>query len=116
MRVVADMLSVLLAAIVLASATLDFRGTPQITELIKRLGYRPGFERLLGLVKIAGALGLLIGLAVPLLGELAAACFVAYFLLAVRGHWKAGDTRQDTAPAVMLAGLSAVTLLLGILS
>ena len=57
-----DILSVLLALVALGSAFADFRGLPQIQALMNRLGYRPGFERALGSIKVVGAAGLLVGL------------------------------------------------------
>jgi hypothetical protein len=108
---VSIILSLLLAVVMLASAAMDFRGAPQIIDLVARMGRLPGFERTLGLIKILGALGLLVGLAIPMLGVLAALGLTIYFALAVRIHSKLGDSTTETAPAVGLFAVSALTLL-----
>ena len=104
-------LSLVLAIVMLGSAAMDFRGAQQIIDLVARMGRYPGFERTLGLIKIVGALGLLIGLAMPTLGILAALGLTIYFALAVRIHSRLGDTTAETAPAIGLFALSALTLL-----
>lgn len=104
-------LSMVLAIVMLGSAAMDFRGAPQIIDLVARMGRFQGFERTLGLIKILGALGLLIGLAMPTLGILAALGLTTYFALAVRVHSRLGDTTSETAPALGLFTLSALTLL-----
>ncbi|MEU9835195.1 DoxX family protein [Streptosporangium sp. NPDC048047] len=47
----------------------------------------------LGLLLAAGSLGLLAGIAVPVLGTLAAAGLVLYFLGALAAHLRVGDRR-----------------------
>jgi hypothetical protein len=111
MSEVSVILSLVLAVIMLASAAMDFRGSQQIVDLVARMGRLPGFERTLGLFKILGALGLLIGLANPTLGILAALGLTIYFALAVRIHSRLGDTTAETAPAIGLFAFSALTLL-----
>jgi len=56
----------------------------------------------LGMLLAAGSLGLLTGFAVPLLGTLAAAGLVAYFVGAIGAHLRVGS-RQLVGPAVFLA-------------
>jgi hypothetical protein len=73
-------LSLVLAFVMLGSAAMDFRGAPQIIDLVARMGRLPGFERTLGLIKILGALGL-------------------------------RDSTAETAPAIGLFAVSALTLL-----
>ena len=108
---VSIILSILLALVMLASAAMDFRGAPQVIDLVERMGRLPGFERTLGLIKILGALGLLLGLAIPTLGILAALGLTIYFALAVRIHSRLGDSTAETAPAIGLFAVSALTLL-----
>ena len=102
--------SILLALIAAASAAMDFRGTPQVRQLMHRLGYRPGFERFLGLLKAIGALGLLIGLWSHGLGIVAAIGFVLYFAMALKAHLQIGDPVREEIGAVLLLILSAVTM------
>jgi uncharacterized membrane protein YphA (DoxX/SURF4 family) len=116
MLVIFDILSVVLAVICLGSAFMDFKGHPQVLEVMERLGYKPGFQRTLGLIKILAAVGLLIGLGVHYLGDVALVGLVVYFFLAVRAHRKVEDSRQDTLPATLLLALSGLTLVVGLLS
>jgi DoxX-like family len=108
--------SLLLALVAAASATMDFRGAPQVRELMHRLQYRPGFERFLGLIKVLGALGLVVGLFVHGLGLAAAIGFVLYFALAVKAHVNLGDAPSAYLPAAVLLALSALTLVAGLAS
>jgi hypothetical protein len=63
----------------------------------------------LGLVLGAGALGLLVGLVVPVLGTLAAAGLVLYFILAVFAHLRAHA--YNFGPWSVFFTLSAASLL-----
>ncbi len=108
--------SLLLALVAAGSASLDFRGAPQVLELMHRLQYRPGFERFLGLVKVIGALGLIVGLFVHGIGLAAAIGFVLYFALAVKAHVNLGDAPMAYLPPIVLLALSAVTLVTGLAS
>ncbi|GIF62277.1 hypothetical protein Ais01nite_03120 [Asanoa ishikariensis] len=64
----------------------------------------------LGVLLAAGSLGLLAGFAVPLLGTLAAAGLVAYFVGAFGAHLRVGS-RDLVGPAVFLAlSVAALTL------
>ena len=108
--------SLLLAFTAGASAMMDFRGAPQVLELMHRLQYRPGFERFLGLIKALGALGLLIGLFVHGIGLAAGIGFVLYFALAVKAHVNLGDPPMTYLPPIALLALSAVVLVTGLAS
>ncbi|MEU6207936.1 DoxX family protein [Micromonospora musae] len=67
----------------------------------------------LGMLLAAGSVGLLSGFAVPLLGALAAAGLVLYFVGALGAHLRVGS-RQLVGPAVFLAVcLAALVLNLG---
>ena len=56
----------------------------------------------LGVVLSTAALGLLLGLAVPIVGTAAAAGVVVYFCTAIGAHLRVGD-RHLAAPSVFLA-------------
>ena len=93
------MLPVYVSITLLAAA---FNGAAAIANLIgheypKREADRNRIPRSLvrpfGVLLGAGALGLLIGFAVPALGALAAAGLVGYFLVALGAHVRAGNYR-----------------------
>ncbi|WP_371570958.1 DoxX family protein [Streptomyces canus] len=67
----------------------------------------------LGLVKIAGALGLLAGIAYRPLGIAAATGVVLYFLGAVMTHVRGGDKKGSATPAVIML-LAVAPLVLGV--
>ncbi|MDH6704700.1 hypothetical protein P3T27_001403 [Kitasatospora sp. MAA19] len=67
----------------------------------------------LGVAKAAGAVGLLVGLAVPVIGELAAAGLVLYFTGAVIIVLRARDYAHVPFP-VIYAVPAAVALVLGL--
>lgn len=111
MAAIATFLSVVTAIVMLGLGAYDFTGPQRVLELVRRLGHRPGFHRTLGLLKILGGLGLLVGLAIGWIGVLAAIGLVVYFVLAVRAHARLGDSGAETIPAAGLFILSALTLI-----
>nr|WP_237270733.1 DoxX family protein [Streptomyces caniscabiei] len=104
-------LAVVLSLLLLASARGDIVRDPKITDGLKALGVPDNWFVPLGLVKIAGALGLLVGIAYRPLGIAAAIGVVLYFLGAVITHIRAGDKKGLGTPAViMLVSVAPVVL------
>jgi len=95
----------------LASGAYDFTMPQNVLILMDRLGHRPNFVRTLGLLKILGGFGLLVGLVFGVIGVLAALGLVVYFILAIRAHSKIGDSGAATLPAAAMFILSALTLI-----
>lgn len=116
MSTISIILSIVLALVLIASAIRDFSGPPEVLDIVRRLGYRPGFERTLGIIKGLGGLGLAIGVAWAPIGVLAAAGSCAYFVLAVRAHAKLGDPGRESMPAAVLFGVSFLTLVTRVLA
>ena len=98
------------------SAIYDFVGPAALKADIARWGYQPGFERVLGLIKLVGAWGLFIGMVANKIGLLASAGFVVYFLLAIRTHKKVNDPQSKTLPAIILLGLSVACVTAGLMA
>jgi hypothetical protein len=114
--VIAAVLSVLLASVLALSAVRKLGHRPEVVATYTRVGVPE--ERLdhLALILLAGAAGLVAGLAWAPLGVAAAAGVVAYFVLAVIAHVRAGDTAHVATPAVILAlGVAALALRLATL-
>ncbi|MFB7935699.1 DoxX family protein [Streptomyces sp. NPDC056049] len=105
-------LAVLLALALSASAFMTFTRNPAVAGNMTKLGVPEGWLPWLGAAKVAGALGLLAGLAVPALGAAAAVGLALYFAGAVVTHLRAKD--YELAPALALTALPAVTLVLRI--
>lgn len=76
------------------------------------LGFSVGVYRFLGGLEVAGAAGLLVGLAVPALGGLAAAGLLLLLAGALVTHVRSRDHVQEMAPAVVAAGVVALYLAL----
>ncbi|MEV0320686.1 DoxX family protein [Streptomyces sp. NPDC050658] len=85
--------TVLAAAMVTFSAVSVFLRSKWVMEPMADYGVPMSWLPWLGTAKAAGALGLVVGLAVPAIGVAAGICLVAYFLGAVvtvvRAHWYA---------------------------
>ena len=107
---------VVLGTITSLSAIYDFVGPAALKADIARWGYRPGFERVLGLIKLAGAWGLFVGMFSNVIGILASIGFVAYFALAINTHKKAADPMSQAIPAIVLMGLSVAALVAGLMA
>jgi hypothetical protein len=109
MDVLSTTLAVVVALVCLGSAVADFKVLPQILETMERLRMPIRIIPALGAMKVAGALGLLIGIWIDALGSYAAFCLSLYFLAATGLHLRARDTAAQTAPAAALFVLSVVT-------
>ncbi len=106
-------LSIITALVVGGSGVYDFSGPPQVLQLMRDLGYKPGFERSLGIIKLAAAVGLLLSLlgGVITLGLLSSFGLICYFGLAVRAHRRLGHETNEIIPAYALLALSGLTFL-----
>ncbi len=111
MDLTSHILSILLAIICFASAYADFTLKPQVVESLTHLKVPIRIMPALGIAKIAGALGLLIGFSNDGLRVYAALCLSIYFLLAIWFHLRVRDTLKGTAPAMVLCALSIATLI-----
>ncbi|MFE3404045.1 DoxX family protein [Streptomyces anulatus] len=105
---------VLLALALGASAVLTFTRNEAITASMGKVGVPGTWFPWLASLKAAGALGLLVGLGVPLIGSAAAIGVFLYFVGAVVTHLRVKD--YEIAPPVVLALLAAAALVLRVLS
>lgn len=110
-------LSVVIAVVLVATAVADLTHQPQIVATMQRLGMPDRFESVVGLVKLAAALGLVVGLvharprAQGGLTLVVAWCLVAYFVVALVFHVRARDSVKELAPAVAMGAASLVLAL-----
>ncbi|MGY0233999.1 DoxX family protein [Longispora urticae] len=105
--------TVLAAAWVGFSAFSLLRGAQFVVDPLVEYGVPRAWWTWLGLAKAAGAVGLLVGLAVPLIGVLAACGLIAYFTGAVITVLRARSYRTVAFPLLYLAPVAAA-LVLGI--
>jgi DoxX-like family len=103
--------SILLAALLLASAAIKItRREPYVQGYLK-VGVPEERLNQLALLLIAGAGGLLLGLAWAPIGIAAAACLVVYFALAIAAHLRADDFESLPVPVAMeMLALAALVL------
>jgi hypothetical protein len=111
-------MSLYLAVTVTAVVVYAFSGIAAIAHLRVIL---PGMARVgvpeswlvfpIGILKVAGALGLLLGLfGVPLIGAAAAIGLILYFVCAVYTHLRAGDYSVQFGLAIFLVFLATAAL------
>ena len=113
MFVATVIVSVLLALALLGSAAGKLTENPKIVENMAKLNVPPTLVPRLALLEIAGAVGLLVGLAVPALGAAAAIGTILYFVGAITYHVRAEDKELAPAAVLMLVGVAALVLRLG---
>ena len=112
MTLAAAILAVLLALIFFALGTAKILALPRMRELATEAGFSVAAYRRIGVLEVAGAVGLLIGLAVPLIGALAGAGLLLLLAGAVVVHLRKGDGPQKYAPAAVCGLLVAGYLVL----
>jgi hypothetical protein len=83
-----------------------------IVEVLTRVGVAPARIPLLGTLQILGALGVVVGIWMPVLGMLATLCLTLYYLGAMFSHLRIKDTAAGTAPATALFVVALVTTVL----
>jgi hypothetical protein len=107
-------LTVLLAAMCLSSASMKLRKHEKVVSVIGgTVGVPARYFPVLAALELAGAAGILIGLRFAPLGIAAAVGLVLYFVGALIGHLRVGDTKNLAMPLPTLA-LSIVVLVLRI--
>jgi hypothetical protein len=81
---------------------------PFIERSLDRVGCPPPVRRVLPFVKLDSAIGLTIGLFVPIVGVVTVVALVAYFVVAIAFHVRSGDTAVNTVPAIAMLVVVAV--------
>ena len=114
MLIASHVLSVVLAFVCVASAYADLKMMPQIVEIMTKLKMPIRIIPALGIAKLAGAAGLMVGFSNNNLRIYAAFCLAVYFVLATWCHVRVRDTTANTIPALALCLVSIATLLTSI--
>lgn len=108
--------TVLLAAMTAGSAAKKLQRDPQVLDIIGgTVGVPDRYFPVLAALELAGAAGILIGLWLTPIGIAAALGLVAYFVGAMIGHLRVGDTKGLAMPIVPLL-LSIAVLVLRLLT
>ena len=108
--------SAVAAAANIFAAINDFTRPKWLLANMTRLRVPESWLPVLGLLKAAGALGLLIGIGAPLIGIAAAAGLTLYFIGAVITHLRARDFALGNGGPVFFLLLALAALVLGIYS
>jgi len=102
--------SVLAAAANIFSATCDFVRYKQVSIAMAKAGVPESWMTRLGILKAAGALGLLAGIGMPLIGTAAAVGLILFFIAAIITHLRAGDYSFGLAAVFLLLAVAALAL------
>jgi DoxX-like family len=103
--------AVVLSVMLVGSAAAKFTRQPSVVASLSALAVPASWFAPLGVVEIAGAFGLLAGIALAPLGVAAAVGVALYFLGALGAHLRAKDTKGITAPAGILVLALVVAVL-----
>jgi hypothetical protein len=95
------------------AASLNFAGAESVRVVADRLQISRRWMIPLGALLAAGAIGLLTGLAVPVLGAAAAIGLIVYFVCAVTAHVRVRDRDIGGAAFFLLLAAAALTTNIG---
>jgi DoxX-like family len=99
------------------AATADFMRLKFVLITAAKAGVPESWLPMLGILKTAGALGLLVGLiGVPLIGTAAAIGLILFFVGAIITHLRARDYSQQFGLAIGFLLLAVATLVLSLAS
>ncbi|MGO9925083.1 MAG: DoxX family protein [Mycobacterium sp.] len=102
----------LLAVLFTFSSLIKLVGVRQSLAIRDHLGVKPTQWRVVGLLELAGVVGVLAGLAWAPIGVAAAVGLALLVLGAIIFHVRAADSAADIAPAVIGLGLAVGTAIL----
>ena len=115
MSIATIVLSALLALAYLGSGSLKLVGAKQSLQMRDQLRVGAQLWRLVGALEVAGALGLAVGLVVPVLGIAAAVGLALLMVGGIGAHARAQDLR-NAGPAALLLVLAVVTVVVRVAS
>ncbi len=90
------------------AATLNFIGAESVKAVADRVEVSQRWMVPFGILLASGAVGLLLGMAVPVLGTAAAIGLILYFICAVTAHLRAHDTQIGGAMFFLLLAVAAL--------
>lgn len=114
MSAASAILAVLLAVVFLALGTAKMLALEPMRALAAEVGFSTAAYRRIGALEVLGALGLLAGLAEPLIGGLAGTGLFLLGVGAVVVHLRNGHSSRKLAPAAVAGLLAAAYLIAAI--
>jgi len=104
--------SSLLAFAAIGSAIAKFKKVPDVMTSMASVGVKPHQVPVLAALEIAGGLGIIAGIWVPILGVTASACLVLYFVGALGSHLKKKHGPAEFGAALGIFIIAVTTTLL----
>jgi hypothetical protein len=101
--------TIVLAVLFTFSSSIKLLGVPQSLEIRDHLSVTPTLWRVIGVLELAGVVGVLVGLAWAPIGVAAAIGLALLSVGAVAFHVRASDGWAKTAPAVIAIVLAVAT-------
>ena len=102
--------TILAAAANIFSATCDFVRYEKVSIAMAKAGVPDSWMTTLGILKAVGALGLLVGICVPVIGVAAALGLILFFVGAIITHLRGRDYSLGPAMAFLLLAVAALAL------
>jgi hypothetical protein len=102
--------TVLAAAANIFSATLDFIRYKRILISMANANVPESWLTMLGILKASGALGLLVGISMPLIGTAAAIGLILFFVAAIVTHLRARDYSFGLALVFLVLAVAALVV------
>lgn len=99
----------LLAFASIGSAIAKLKKVPDVLKSMESVGVKLSQVPVLAVLEIAGGLGLVIGIWIPILGILAASCLSLYFAGAVFAHFTKKHKVNEFGPALGIFVIALVT-------
>lgn len=110
----AAILTVILAIPFAAIGGAKLLAVPSMRARAEHVGLSVDAYRAIGGLEVAGAVGLVAGFSLPLLRTLAAVGLLLLLVGAVVAHLRVKDGLEEMAPALVLGGLAAALLAVGL--
>ncbi len=92
------------------AAYMNFVGHESVVAVAETVRVPRSWMLPLGTLLATGALGLLVGLAVPVIGTAAAVCLILYFVGAIGAHLRVGDRGFGAAAALLVLAVAALSV------
>jgi len=103
MTAAATALAVVLVVFLTSLGTAKMLAVAPIRQMAAHVGFTTAAYRRIGALEVAGAAGILVGLAEPRIGALAGAGLLLLLAGALITHRRAGDPLREAVPALIAA-------------
>jgi len=114
MKIALDIFGALLAFAAIGSAVSKLKKVPDVMTAMASVGVKPHQIPVLAYLEIAGGLGIIVGIWIPVLGVLSAICLALYFAGALLTHFKKKHGPADFGAALGIFIIAVITTYLQI--